>query len=355
MENALRNINTDDKPFLNTLRGEKLSIPPVWLMRQAGRYLAEYRELRKNAKSFLDLVYNPNLAAEITVQPIRRYQMDAAILFSDILVTPHAMGQKVAFVEKKGPVLDAISDKNHIDKLELSNADSVLSPIYETIRLTKKMLVEEGFNRTALIGFAGAPWTVACYMIEGGSSRDFIKVKSFAYTKPDLFSELVTKLESVTTDYLIKQIEAGVEAIQIFDSWSGLLNREHFKRWVEEPTSRIVDNIKQKYPDIPIIGFPKGAGTFYSEYAKNTNITALSLDPQINLEYILETVPKNIILQGNLDPIFLLNGGKPMINNIEKICSMFADRPFIFNLGHGVIKETPPENVALLVETIRKR
>lgn len=355
MKQAVKKMNTENKPFLRTLRGEKTSRPPVWLMRQAGRYLAEYRELRKGAKSFLDLVYNPELASEITLQPIRRYQMDAAILFSDILVTPHAMGQAVSFVEGKGPVLDAIKTKQDIDKLEISDSRNILAPIYETIKLTNKMLAQEGYKDTALIGFAGAPWTVACYMLEGGTSRDFIKIKSFAYTEPELFTELIDKLVIITSDYLIKQIESGVEAVQIFDSWSGILNSEHFEKWVIEPTAKIVDNVKNKYPDIPVIGFPKGAGTFYPDYAEKTNINALSLDSQINLDFILETVPRKIILQGNLDPVFLLNGGEAMIKNIEIICETLGERPFIFNLGHGVIKETPPENVALLIKTLRQK
>lgn len=341
------------KPFLKVLNNQSADNIPCWFMRQAGRYLPEYRALREEAGGFLNMVYNPENASEITIQPIRRFKMDAAILFSDILVVPQALGQKLEFLAGEGPKLKELSNEEDLKILDVNNIDQVLSPVYETIKLTRQKLMDEGFENTALIGFAGSPWTVATYMVEGGGSKTYEKVKSWAYGNPETFQKLIDILISSTTHYLIKQIEAGVEALQLFDSWSGVLDEDNFDKWVIAPTAQIVVNVREKYPNIPIIGFPRGAGTMSKTYANKTGITAIGLDFTMPLDWVSNNLQNIMPVQGNLDPVTLLTGGKALETAALHILDSLSHKPFIFNLGHGVIKETPLEHVVQLVDIIR--
>lgn len=342
-----------DKILLQALNGEKTQQVPFWLMRQAGRYLPEYRELRAKRDGFLNLVYHPESASEVTIQPIRRFGMDGAILFSDILVTPQAMGQDLKFETGEGPRLNPIQNSQDLKNLSIENLDDTLSPIYETISLTRQKLVQEGFAGTTLLGFAGSPWTVACYMINGRGSKDFQTVKDYAKENSADFAELLNLLVQATIHYLSKQIDAGVEAVQLFDSWSGLLNDEEFQEFVIEPTKIIVSAIKSKYPSIPIIGFPRKAGTKIVQYALETKINALGLDEDVDLAWVLKNIPDHITLQGNLSNEHLLQGGEVMQSAAKDILDKCSKRPFIFNLGHGVIKETPVDHVDALTDIIR--
>lgn len=342
-----------NKPFLQVLNGQDTKKVPCWFMRQAGRYLPEYRALRSEAGGFLNMVYNPENASEITMQPIRRFQMDAAILFSDILVIPQALGQKLEFVAGEGPKLERLCKEEDLKNLDVNNIDQILSPVYETIKRTRQKLVNENFEEKTLIGFAGSPWTVATYMVEGGGSKTYETVKSWAYGDPVSFQKLMDILIASTSHYLIKQIEAGAEAIQLFDSWSGVLDEANFNKWVIEPTTQIVANIRVKYPDTPIIGFPRGAGTMSKIYAEKTDITAIGLDFMMPLDWACDNLQTMLPVQGNLDPITLLTGGKALETAALHILDSLSDKPFIFNLGHGVIKETPPEHVEQLVKIIR--
>lgn len=337
------------KPLLATLHGKTTSIPPLWFMRQAGRYLPEYRKVRNNAGSFLEVCYTPKLAAEVTLQPIRRFKLDAAILFSDILVVPDALGLSVAFKEGEGPVLDKISTESDLHTLHLSTIETYLSPVYEAIGLIKAELPQ----KTALIGFAGSPWTVATYMIEGKSNRDFILSKTMAYSNPQLLEKLIQIIIEATIIHLDAQIKAGVEVIQLFDSWSGILTEDYFKKWIIEPTRIIVERIHALHPSIPIIGFPKGASLHYKDYVKDTKIDAVSIDQYLPLSWVSENIPLNIPLQGCLDPVLLLGKKEPLKERILQIKQEFCNRPFIFNLGHGILPQTPIENVEFMIETVR--
>lgn len=338
-----------DKKFLRALSGESVSPPPVWLMRQAGRYLPEYRELRAKAGSFLELCYTPKFATEVTLQPIDRFGLDAAILFSDILVVPHGLGQELWFVENEGPKLSAIRGSEGLGILDPTGLIDRLAPVYLTVESVASRLPDE----TALIGFAGAPWTVACYMVEGGGSRDFASVKQWAYSDRQGFGELIDILVEATALHLCEQIRSGVETVQIFDSWSGVLPAPAFRDWVIAPTKKLVDRIRRSFPDTPIIGFPRGAGLMIEEYAKETGVTALSLDTTVPVEWGAKTLQSRLPVQGNLDPVALLVGGKTLENGVRSIVDGFGGGPFVFNLGHGVIKETPPEHVADLVAHVR--
>lgn len=340
----------DQKPILNVLKTKQPNHKeiPWWMMRQAGRYLPEYRELRTQAGSFLDLVYNPEWACEVTMQPIRRYGMSAAILFSDILVIPHALGQQVSFVAGEGPKLSPLN----IGQLNYAKFNQTLSPIYETVGNVRKSMSEEGFDQTALIGFAGAPWTVACYMIEGGGSKTFEKAKTFAYGQTEEFYELLDLLIESTTAYLLGQIKAGAEVIQLFDSWAGLLDEDAFRKFVIQPNKQIIQNLKNEYPDIPVIGFPRGAGTMYQPYVQETGVDGVGIDPSVSTKWAARVLQPHCAIQGNLDPVRLLCGGDDLVMAVEKIISDLKNGPFIFNLGHGVIKETDPEKVAFLKSLI---
>lgn len=338
------------KPFLRVLAGETVSPPPMWLMRQAGRYLPEYRETREKAGGFLDLCYTPKLAVEVTLQPLRRYGFDAAILFSDILVLPHALGRNVAFKEGEGPVLNPIRDENDIDFLKMDGMEKTLAPVFETVRGIADNLPAE----TALIGFAGAPWTVATYMLEGGSSRDFTVAKDWMFSRPAAFGKLIDTLVEATTRYLITQIDNGAEAIQIFDSWAGVLPAAYFRQWVIGPIAEITRRIHAERPGIPVIGFPKGAGVLYEAFVKETGVDGVGIDSSVPVRWAATNLQPHCAVQGNLDPLLLVSGGAAMENAVREIREALENGPFIFNLGHGVVPQTSPDNVAALVKMVRK-
>lgn len=339
-----------DKPFLDALGGVVADRPPVWFMRQAGRYLPEYRELRAQKGGFLDMAFDPAAACEITMQPIRRYGLDAAIIFSDILTVPMALGQSLDFVQGEGPKLGELN----VSALNYSNF-SQLNAVYEAITKTKNALQSEGFGNTALIGFCGAPWTVATYMVEGGSSKDFMKTKRMMIEHPDAFNSLMNILIEASATYLIEQINAGAEAVQIFDSWSGVLDAHSFKRWSVKPTQQIVELVRAAHPHTPIIGFPKGAGQKVLNYAQSTGVTALGIDQTLPADWVARTLQPVLPVQGNLDPAYLLAGGDAMIMAAEQIMGDLKNGAYVFNLGHGVNKETPPENVEALVNFVKGR
>jgi uroporphyrinogen decarboxylase len=347
---------TEDKPFLAAFRkkgppkaGSRI---PFWLMRQAGRYLPEYRDVRSRAGGFLDLVYNPELAAEVTLQPIRRFGMDAAILFSDILVVPHGLGRDLTFVENEGPKLNPLRHGSPLPVFSPNGFDAIAGKVYESVAAIRGKLAAVKFEKTALIGFAGAPWTVACYMVEGGGSRDFIEIKRWAYSNPESFGQLIDIVTEATIHYLRGQIAAGAEAVQLFDSWAGACDERLFRQWVITPTREIVEALRAEYPDIPIIGFPRGAGRLFQEYAQATGVSALSLDPQTPLKWAA-TLQQSIPIQGNLDPVCLLAGGEALDLALDNILMSLTEGPFIFNLGHGIHKDTPPAHVDRLSRKIR--
>jgi len=336
------------KRLLKALNKEQLDRPPFWLMRQAGRYLPEYRATRANAGSFLDLCYNPALAEEVTLQPLRRYDFDAAILFADILLIPDALGQPLAYKEGEGPVLDPIRSAKELTSLSMDNLHDRLNPVYETVNRLSSSLP----SHVTLIGFAGAPWTVASYMVEGKGSKDYAEIKKWAYSDPEGFQKLMDILIQSTIEYLLKQVEAGAETVQIFDTWAGVLPDDMFRKWVIAPTRQIVDGLRAVHPDLPIIGFPKGIAGNLLEFVKGTGVTAVSLDTSTPLEWAVENIQPHVVVQGNLDPIMVVAGGQAMVDRVHEILETLSNGPYIFNLGHGIIPQTPPENVALLAETI---
>jgi uroporphyrinogen decarboxylase len=342
---------SSDRRFLKPFQGEALAPPPVWLMRQAGRYLPEYRATRQNAGSFLDLCYNPALAAEVTLQPIRRFGFDAAILFSDILVVPDALGQPVRFAEGEGPRLDQIRSLDDLARLSLSNTGEKFGLVWETVARLRQDLPPE----TALIGFCGAPWTVATYMVEGRGSSDQGEARKWAYRDPAGFAELINKLTETSVAYLRGQIKAGAEVIQIFDSWAGSLAEDQFSSWVVAPTARIVNALKSEFPDVPVIGFPRGASASLADYVERTGVDGVSCDTSCPLDVMQGIAELGPVVQGNLDPLLLISGGDALDRRIDEILEAMAGTRFIFNLGHGIVPETPPENVAQLVARIRNR
>jgi uroporphyrinogen decarboxylase len=342
-------MKTADKPLIRALKGEGLKSHPIWLMRQAGRYLPEYREVRAQAGSFLDLCYNPVLATEVTLQPIRRFGFDAAILFSDILVVPDALGQKVSFEEGRGPVLEPLGDGKDLARLNKDRFHERLAPVYETIGRIKQALPPE----TALIGFAGAPWTVASYMIEGGSSRDFAKAKGWMYGRVVDFAALIALLVDATSEYLVRQVEAGAEVLQLFDSWAGALSHPDMRHLSLAPLRQIAANVHAVHPSVPIILFPRGIGAGYLDFAVEKFAQGLSLDPSVPLEWARDHLQSHACLQGNLDPQLLVVGGRSMSAGVARILNRIGKGPFIFNLGHGIVPETPPEHVAELVKLVR--
>lgn len=336
--------------FLAPFKKAVQESPPVWLMRQAGRYLPEYRAVRKEAGSFLDLCYTPQLAAEVTLQPIRRYGFDAAILFSDILVVPDAIGQSVRFAEGEGPRLDPIRDVASLGRLDLALAKSKFETVWETVSLLRQSLPKE----TELIGFCGAPWTVATYMVEGCGSSDQAEARSWAYRDPEGFQRLIDILVEASIDYLSGQVEAGAGVLQIFDSWAGSLSEDQFAKWVILPTKRIVLALKAKYPTIPIIGFPRGATVMLGDFASATGVDGVSCDTSCPLHIMHSLAGQSIVAQGNLDPLLLVAGGPALDRRVDEILRAMSGKPFIFNLGHGIVPETPPEHVAKLMARIRK-
>ena len=336
------------RKLLDVLRGEKQAIPPVWLMRQAGRYLPEYRALRAEKGGFLELAYDSDCAAEITLQPIRRFGFDGAILFSDILVIPHAMGQDLWFETGEGPRL-APPLKDH-DFEQLVPAPGRLDPVFETVRKVKAMLPPT----TTFLGFAGSPWTVATYMVAGQGSKDQSDARRMAYGHPERFGALIDRVVNATVDYLSGQIEAGVDAVQLFDSWAGSLSPAQFEQWVITPNAKIVAALKKRHPDAPIIGFPKGAGGKLVAYARETGVDAIGIDETVDPVWANENLPAGMPVQGNLDPLALIAGGEALEKAVERILTAFADRPHIFNLGHGILPDTPIEHVEKLLTLVRK-
>ncbi|MBV9527266.1 uroporphyrinogen decarboxylase [Sphingomonas sp.] len=336
------------KPLLAVLRGERRDPPPMWLMRQAGRYLPEYRQLREEKGSFLDLVYDSDAAAEVTLQPIERFpEFDAAILFSDILIVPFALGQNLTFVAGEGPRL---TPPLAVAKLEqLTEYPARLEPIYETVRKVRERLSSE----KALIGFAGAPWTVATYMVAGQGSREQAEARRLAYGDPQAFAAIVERIEAVTFDYLCGQVEAGADAVQLFDSWSGSLAPSEFERWVIAPTARLAGKLRSRFPELPVIGFPKGAGGKIAAYARETGVSAVGLDETVDSVWADRELPSGLPVQGNLDPLALLTGGEPLQSAVRRILDAFPARPHIFNLGHGILQDTPVAHVEELTRLVK--
>jgi len=336
------------KPLLAVLNGEKVGPPPVWMMRQAGRYLPEYRQLRSDKGSFLDLVYDSEAATEVTVQPLRRFpQLDAAILFSDILIVPFAIGQHLTFVAGEGPRLTPPLASATLD--DLTPFLARLEPIYETVRKVRAALDPS----TTLIGFAGAPWTVATYMVAGQGSRDQSETRRLAYSDPGLFGEIVERIERVTLEYLSGQIEAGAEVVQLFDSWAGSLAPAEFERWVIGPTARIAAAVHDRHPHVKFIGFPKGAGGKLAAYARDTGVDAVGLDETVDPAWADRELPSGLPVQGNLDPLALLSGGEGLDVAVKRVLDAFAGRPHIFNLGHGILQETPIAHVEQMLAKVK--
>lgn len=333
--------------MLDVLRGEPVFPPPIWMMRQAGRYLPEYRETRKRAGSFLDLCYDPDLAVEVTLQPIARFGFDASILFSDILVVPNALGRDVRFEEGRGPMLTPIS-ASEIAGLTGDLFHVNLEPVYETVRRLRAKLPDE----TTLIGFCGAPWTVATYMIAGQGTPDQAPARLFAYREPEAFARLLKVLADHSAAYLVRQIEAGADVVQIFDSWSGVLDEPSFQAFCVEPVAEIVRQVKAVHPDVPVIGFPKGAGERYRDYRSKTGITGLGLDWTVPLSMARELQLGGAV-QGNLDPLRLVAGGKALADGVDAILRTLGGGPLIFNLGHGITPETPIAHVEAMVKQVR--
>lgn len=339
----------DEKPFLAALGGRTVSPPPIWLMRQAGRYLPEYRETRQRSKGFLDMCYTPELAVEVTLQPIRRYAFDAAILFSDILVIPDALGQKVEFVEGEGPRLEPIRSAGELAALDPERTVRHLAPVYEAVAGVASALDRQ----TALIGFAGAPWTVAVYMVEGRGGGECAAARAWAYEDPDSFGRLIEMLVEATVMHLDAQIRAGAEAVQLFDSWAGVLSAGQFDAWSIAPMAEIRRRLGELHPEVPVIGFPRGAGVNLPRYVDGTGVDAVSLDHTVPPAWARDHLPETVTLQGNLDNRALVAGGEALEREVRRIRETFAGRPHVFNLGHGVVPETPVEHVERLVSLVR--
>jgi len=341
------------KPLLAALAGEAVWPPPLWLMRQAGRYLPEYREIRAQAGDFIALCTTPALATEVTLQPLRRYGMDAAILFSDILILPWALGHGLRFEEGEGPVLPPLRDAATLAGLRPERVTEAVAPVLETVRRVRAELDEAMGGTAALIGFAGAPFTVACYMVEGRGSKDFPAVRGMAYRDPALFGRLMELLTEATIVYLAAQIEAGAEAVMLFDSWAGVLAPSPFRAHVIAPATRIVAALRARFPDVPVIGFPRLAGLSIGAYASATGVQGLGLDTTADPALASRLVPAPVALQGNLDPLALEAGGAAMRDATQAILAAMRGRPFVFNLGHGIVPSTSPAHVAELVGLVR--
>jgi uroporphyrinogen decarboxylase len=338
-------------PFLRALAGQTNVPPPIWLMRQAGRYLPEYREVRSKVVSFLDLCRTPELAAEVTLQPLRRFDLDAAIVFSDILMVPYALGQPVEFVEGEGPKLEPITDSGGMERLNLANVARALAPIYETVERVKGALPKD----IPLIGFCGAPWTVATYMVEGQGGKDQAAARLMAYQDRATFQHLIEVLVEASTEYLVAQVKAGADVVQIFDSWAGSLSEDEFTRWCIDPTKRLVEQVKTKLgPEIPIIGFPRGAGVLAERYARETSVDAIGCDTSMPIGW-MRRLQERLPVQGNLDPLLLVAGGDELDARVDATLETLGSKPFVFNLGHGIRPETPIANVERLVSLVKNR
>ncbi|MDJ0449777.1 uroporphyrinogen decarboxylase [Methylocystis sp. JR02] len=340
---------SEEKRLISALRGNAHEIPPLWLMRQAGRYLPEYRELRAKAKSFLDFCYTPAMAAEVTLQPIRRFHFDAAILFSDILVVPDAMGQTVSFESGEGPRLDPIETPEGVARLGPFEIGK-LTPVFETIDRVKSELPAD----VAFIGFCGAPWTVASYMIAGKGTPDQAPARLFAFRHPEAFQQLIDRLVDASVDYLLAQIAAGVEAVQIFDSWAGVLPANEFEAWCARPIARMVARLKEKSPQTPVIAFVRGADAQLPALTRKLHADGYGLDTALDPKWAVAETAANVCLQGNLDPLALLAGGGALDREVDSVLDAFKGRPHIFNLGHGILPQTPIENVERLVARVRR-
>ena len=338
-----------NKSLLNVLDGHRQAIPPVWLMRQAGRYLPEYRAVREKAGSFLNLCFTPQLAAEVTLQPVRRFGFDAAILFSDILVIPHALGRAVSFTEGEGPRLEPLTDTATVGRLSKNIDQKMLAPVYETVRQVKAVLPAG----VALIGFCGAPWTVATYMVAGQGTADQAPARLFAYREPDAFSQLIDILVEASVSYLVGQLKAGVDAVQIFDTWAGALPPEQFDCWCTMPTGKIVEGVRKQVPGARIIGFPRGAGMLALSYVEMSGVSAIGLDWTIDRLFAKEMLQTRVPVQGNLDPLALRAGGAALDRAIDQVMEAFAAKPFIFNLGHGILPDTPIAHVEQMLARVR--
>jgi uroporphyrinogen decarboxylase len=333
--------------LMRVLAGEAVDPPPLWIMRQAGRYLPEYKEIRKRAGSFLDLCLTPELAAEVTLQPIRRFDFDAAILFSDILVVPYGLGQQVTFEEGQGPILEPIGDD--IGRLDAAGVDERLAPIYETARLVRRALSPG----KALIGFCGGPWTVATYMIAGRGGDEQLPARRFALDHPEKFQVLIDVLVDASARYLMGQIRAGANTVKIFDSWAGVLDEEGFHRWCIQPIKAIVERVRESAPGVPVIGFPRGAGARLKTFADATGVDAVAVDWMTPMRLTRELVPHPMALQGNLDPLRLVAGGRALSEGVDDILAAMRGRAHIFNLGHGITPNTPVRHVEELVARVR--
>jgi len=333
--------------LLRVLKGERMDTPPVWLMRQAGRYLPEYRALRAEKGGFLDLATDPESAAEVTLQPIRRFGFDGAILFSDILMVPWALGQDLTFGAGEGPALSPALVDHTLDSL--TRVPERLDPVYETVRRVAAELSPE----TTFLGFAGSPWTVATYMVAGHGSKDQGETRRFAYRDPAAFQHIIDAIADLTVEYLAKQIECGVQAVQLFDSWAGSLSPTQFEQWVIAPNARIIAALKAHNPQACVIGFPKGAGGKLPAYANETGADAIGLDETIDPEWANAVLPAGVPVQGNLDPLALVTGGATLDSAIDRVLAAFTDRPHVFNLGHGILQDTPIAHVEQLLARLR--
>jgi len=338
------------KPLLDVLNGKRLAIPPVWMMRQAGRYLPEYMAVRKNVGGVLDLCFTPKLAAEVTLQPIRRFGFDAAILFSDILVVPHALGRSVRFEAGEGPRLEPLNDPATMAALRGTIDDEVLAPIYETIQLVKAELPAA----VTFLGFCGGPWTVATYMVAGHGTPDQAPARLFAYRHPEAFARLIDILAEASSNYLIRQLNAGVDAVQIFDTWAGILPPDEFQRWCIAPTQRIGADVRRAVPNAKIIGFPRGAGSNLKRYVEDIEIDAVGLDWMVDLDFARDEIQRRRAVQGNLDPLALRAGGAALDRSVDAILAALTGGPFIFNLGHGILPDTPVGHVDQMLKRVRR-
>jgi uroporphyrinogen decarboxylase len=337
------------KSLLRVLSGDRQSSPPIWMMRQAGRYLPEYREVRAKAGSFLNLCFSPELAAEVTLQPVRRFGFDAAILFSDILVIPHALGRTVRFVEGEGPRLDPLVDAAALNGVRRDADQEMLAAVYETVRRTKAQLP----TGVTLIGFCGGPWTVATYMVAGRGTPDQAPAKELAAREPVAFGRLIDKIVDTSARYLVHQIDAGAECVQIFDSWAGSLPPDDFERWCVQPTKRLVAKVRERHPTAKIIGFPRGAGEKIPRYVDETGVDAVSLETGIDLKFAAASIQSRVPVQGNVDPEVLLSGGEALDRAVDDVMEAFGDAPFVFNLGHGILPHTPIAHVEQMLARVR--
>jgi uroporphyrinogen decarboxylase len=349
MEESVRMESTGIKPLLNVLEGRRQAIPPIWMMRQAGRYLPEYRAVREKAGGFLDLCFNPELAAEVTLQPVRRFGFDAAILFSDILVVPLALGRKVWFEEGEGPQLEPLADAKALHSLRPQVDETILAPVYETVRRVKAALAP----RTTLIGFCGAPWTVATYMVAGRGTPDQAPAKTLAVREPQAFQHMIDCLVDAAAGYLAHQLEAGAEVVQIFDTWAGSMPAQDFERWCVQPTKRLVAKLREKWPGAKVIGFPRGADRNIPRYVDETGIDAVSLGNEIDRSFAREQIQSRLPVQGNVDPLALLESGATLDREVDAVLQAFGAGPLIFNLGHGILPQTPIAHVERMLKRVR--